>query len=101
MGFYSTVRLRYNRGTNSPLVQWFESMVVIAIALLAFAFGRWCSRLPKHYWLIGYFLPLGFVLMAVLVADPASGLRVGLTDEFGRQGHFVGIPVKRACGPLW
>jgi hypothetical protein len=48
---------------NSALVPWLESLVVIAIALLAFIFGRWCSRLPKQYWLIGYIVPLAVVLV--------------------------------------
>jgi hypothetical protein len=42
---------------------WTESLVAAAIALLAFVLGRWFSRLPKPYWLIGYFIPLGLILL--------------------------------------
>jgi len=47
----------------SPLAPWFESLVVVAIAVLTFLFGRWFSRLPKPYWLVGYVIPLGLILL--------------------------------------
>jgi len=60
---------------SSTLTPWLESLVVAAIALLAFLLGRWCSRLRKPYWLIGYFLPLGLILLyclAIFVPQLAS-----------------------------
>jgi len=48
------------------LTPWLESVVVAAIALLAFLIGRWSSKLPKPYWMVGYFLPLGLILLYCL-----------------------------------
>jgi hypothetical protein len=50
----------------STLTPWIESLVAAAIALLAFYLGRWFSRLPKRYWLVGYFIPLGLILLYCL-----------------------------------
>jgi predicted double-glycine peptidase len=46
-----------------PLV---DSLVVAGIALLAFVLGRWFSLLPKWYWVIGYLIPLGLLLLYCL-----------------------------------
>src|ERR1700704_3241666 len=45
---------------------WTESLMVAAMALLAFFLGRGFSRLPKPYWLIGYVIPLGLLLLYCL-----------------------------------
>lgn len=51
---------------SSILAPWFESVAVVFFALLAFLLGRWCSRLPGRYWLLGYALPLGLILIYCL-----------------------------------
>jgi hypothetical protein len=69
----------------SPLGPWLESAAVVAVAVLAFLFGRWCSRLPKPYWLLGYFIPLALLLfywLAMLqprlrVTPPLSWVMLG------------------------
>ena len=48
---------------NSALTPWVETLLVISVGLLAFLLGRWFSRLPKRYWLLGYLIPLGLVLL--------------------------------------
>ena len=42
---------------------WLESVAVSLLALGGFLLGRWFSRLPKHYWLLGYFLALILILV--------------------------------------
>jgi hypothetical protein len=42
---------------------WLESAAVALLAFSGFLLGRWFSRLPKHCWLLGYFLPLILVLV--------------------------------------
>src|SRR5215471_11391733 len=67
------------------LTPWFESLVVAGIALVAFLLGCWFSRLPKPYWVIGYLLPLGIVLLyclagfvpTVATVPPISWMTIG------------------------
>src|SRR6266699_1994449 len=67
------------------LTPWLESLVVGVIAVLAFLLGRWFSRLAKSYWLIGYLLPLGLILLYCLAmfeprlatAPPISWMMIG------------------------
>ena len=67
------------------LTPWLESLAVAAMALLAFLLGRWSSKLPKPYWLIGYFLPLGLIFLYCLaifepqlaVVPPISWMTIG------------------------
>jgi len=69
----------------NSLTPWFESFIVFAIALFAFTLGSWFSRLPKPYWALGYFIPLGLVLLYVLalfdprlaLAPPLSWMLIG------------------------
>ncbi len=42
---------------------WLESAAVALLAAGGFLLGHWFSRLPRHYWLLGYFLPLFLVLV--------------------------------------
>jgi predicted double-glycine peptidase len=59
----------------SAATPWLESLVVALIALVAFLLGRWVSGLPKPYWLIGYLLPLGIILLYCLAAfEPALAM---------------------------
>jgi len=50
------------------MTRWFESFAVASVGLLAFLLGRWFSRLPSPYWLIGYFIPLALVLLYCLAS---------------------------------
>jgi predicted double-glycine peptidase len=67
------------------LTPWLESLAVAGIALLAFLLGRWFSRLPKSYWMIGYLIPLGLILLyclavfepGVAMAPPISWMMIG------------------------
>ena len=67
------------------LTPWLESLAVAGIALFAFLLGRWSSRLPKPYWLVGYLLPLGLILLycvaafqpGVAMVPPLSWMTVG------------------------
>lgn len=67
------------------LTPWFESLVVAGVALVAFVLGRWCSRLPKPYWLAGYLLPLVLILLycvaafqpGIALVPPLSWMTVG------------------------
>lgn len=64
---------------------WLESLVVAGIALVAFLLGRWSSRLPKPYWLVGYLLPLVLILLycvaaflpAMAMLPPLSWMTIG------------------------
>lgn len=62
-------------GMSSSLVPWVESVVAIAFAVLAFATGRWFSRLPKPFWLMGYLIPLGLILLyCIAVFQPGLAM---------------------------
>jgi hypothetical protein len=45
------------------LAPWFESLAAAGIAILAFVLGRWSSRLPRPYWILGYLIPLVILLL--------------------------------------
>lgn len=70
--------------TLSP---WLESLVVVGIAVVAFLLGRWSSRLPKPYWIIGYLAPLAILLLyctalfepRVTMVPPLSWMLIGRT----------------------
>ena len=46
---------------------WVETAGVVLIAVLGVLLGRVFSGLRKHYWLLGYFLPLALIAILVLV----------------------------------
>ena len=64
---------------------WIESLAVASIAVAAFLLGRWLSRLPAPYWLIGYLFPLALILLyclatfepRVALAPPVSWMATG------------------------
>jgi len=64
---------------------WLESVAVASVGFLAFLLGRRFSKLPKPYWLIGYFIPLGLVLLYCLamfqprlaLVPPISWMMIG------------------------
>lgn len=67
------------------LVPCLESLAVIAVAVVAFLTGRWCSRLPRPYWLAGYLIPLAFITLycvamfvpGLALAPPISWMTLG------------------------
>lgn len=74
----------------STLTPWIESLVVAAIALLAFFLGRWFSRLPKPYWLIGYFIPLGLILLyCIAIFEPQLTMIPPLSWMLIGRSRFV------------
>ena len=65
---------------------WLESLLAAAIAVVAFLLGRWCSGLPKRYWLIGYFVPLGLILLyCVAMFEPSLALTPPMSWMAGRS----------------
>lgn len=42
---------------------WVESLAVLLLAAGGVLTGAWFSRLPKPWWIFGYFLPLTFVVL--------------------------------------
>jgi len=55
---------------------WVETMGVTVLAVLGVVLGYWFSRMPKPYWTIGYFIPLGLVLLLVVVGNKPALLFV-------------------------
>lgn len=51
---------------------WLESLLAALLALVGVLLGRWFSRLPKGYWLIGYFVPLALVLVYGIASHKPS-----------------------------
>lgn len=59
--------------------------MVAGIAVLAFLLGRWFSRLPKPYWMVGYVMPLAILLLyclavfepEVAMVPPLSWMLIG------------------------
>ena len=41
---------------------WLEILFAVLSGAAGFGLGRWGSRLPKGWWLLGYFLPLALIL---------------------------------------
>lgn len=78
---------------------WVESLGVLLLAAGGVWLGAWFSRLPKPWWLLGFFLPFtiiaGFALTvrlpAVAFMPPVSWLMLGRT-KFAVSG-FVGAMV--------
>ncbi len=68
-------------------ILWAETLGVCALAVLGFLAGRWCSRLPRPWWLLGYFVPLALIVIiglarrnsALELTPPISWLMHGRT----------------------
>jgi len=64
---------------------WIETLAVALLALTGIWLGVWFSRLPKPYWLLGYFIPLILILCygaaahkpALSLVPPISWLVMG------------------------
>src|SRR5579871_2127526 len=46
---------------------WLESFVALTVAAGGVLLGAWFSRLPKPFWLLGYFIPLSMIVVYSLV----------------------------------
>lgn len=54
---------------------WLEAIFTLIAAATGGALGRGCSRLPRHWWLLGYLLPLGVIAaLAIAVRRPEWAL---------------------------
>jgi hypothetical protein len=42
---------------------WMETVGAIAMAGIGFGLGKRCGRLPGHRWMVGFFLPMGVILL--------------------------------------
>jgi hypothetical protein len=51
---------------------WLESFLVALLALAGVWLGRWFSQRPKPLWLLGYFIPLGLILLYGLARQGPS-----------------------------
>jgi predicted double-glycine peptidase len=66
---------------------WVESGGVLLLAAGGVLIGAWCARLPRPWWLIGYFLPLAMIALYALgsrepslaFVPPISWLLMGRT----------------------
>lgn len=64
---------------------WVESLAVALLAIAGVLLGWWFSRLPKPYWLLGYFIPLALVFIygaamrrpALAFVSPVSWMMMG------------------------
>jgi predicted double-glycine peptidase len=78
---------------------WVESFAVLLLAAGGMLLGAWFSRLPKPYWLIGYFLPLLMIVLyavasrqpAIAFIPPISWMMLGRT-KFAITG-FIGAMI--------
>ena len=67
---------------------WLETIGVGLLGAFGVASGRWFSRLPRPYWTLGYFVPLGLILLIGLAyrfrtlefVPPFSWLMAGRTE---------------------
>jgi len=67
---------------------WLETLGVILLAVVGGFLGLWLSRLPRPYWLLGYFLPLAALVLIALArwiprlefVAPMSWLMAGRTE---------------------
>ncbi len=51
---------------------WFESLLVVLLALAGAGLGWWFSRLPKPYWGLAYLIPLALVLLYGVATQKAA-----------------------------
>jgi len=78
---------------------WLETLGACLLAGLGVLLGYWFSRLPKPYWLLGYFIPLVVVIMigstrrysALEFIPPMSWLVAGRTEY--ALGGFIGTMI--------
>jgi hypothetical protein len=77
---------------------WVESLGVSLLAAGGMFLGAWFSRLPRHWWLIGYFLPLSLVIIydignrhpALALTPPVSWMMLG-RNRFAAAGFMAAM----------
>jgi predicted double-glycine peptidase len=77
---------------------WVESLAVLLLAAGGMLVGAWFSRLPKPWWLFGYFLPLLVVISfdianrcaALAFVPPVSWLMLG-RNKFAATGFIAAM----------
>src|SRR5205809_799205 len=42
---------------------WLETSGVVILGIVGVVLGCWCSRLPRPYWTLGYFIPLALIVL--------------------------------------
>ena len=66
---------------------WLETLGVVLLAAAGVLAGRWFSRLPKFYWMVGYFIPFAVIVVyglatripALAFIPPISWMMMGRT----------------------
>jgi Peptidase C39 family len=77
---------------------WLQSLGVVVLAAGGTLLGVWFSRLPKPWWLLGYFLPLIIILLLALAnrepafafIPPVSWLMMG-RNKFAATGFIAAM----------
>lgn len=72
------------------LTPWIESLAAVAIAAFAFLLGRFSSKLPKPYWILGYLVPLAILLLyCVAIFEPGVTMVPPLSWMLAGRTKFV------------
>jgi hypothetical protein len=77
---------------------WVESLAVLLLAAGGMLLGAWFSRLPRPWWLFGYFLPLSLVIVfdianrhpSLSFVPPVSWLMLG-RNKFAATGFIAAM----------
>jgi len=77
---------------------WLEALAVAGLAVVGVLLGRWFSRLPKPFWMFGYFIPLALVLIyglamhypALSLKPPVSWMMMG-RNKFAVIGFIAAM----------
>jgi predicted double-glycine peptidase len=77
---------------------WVESLAVLLLAAGGMFIGAWFSRLPKPWWLLGYFIPLTVVILydianrhpALSIFPPLSWIMLG-RNKFAATGFVAAM----------
>ena len=77
---------------------WAESFGVLVLAAGGVLAGAWFSRLPKPWWLLGYFIPLSLIVLhdisnrhpAISLVPPISWILLG-RNKFAATGFIAAM----------
>jgi len=74
------------------LTPWLESVAVTLLAVAGVLLGHWFSRLPKPYWILGYFIPLTLIVAyGVAELNPALALEPPISWMMMGRNKFAVI----------